>query len=193
MITPSGPANEGQAYSLSCDLMGDESLAVRFRWDRLTPTLELGIYDERVLSFDPLSSDDEGQYRCTTTITSSYLTSTHSKNVIETITVIRKLLKISVWVLPAIGRAAAVSIGQCPELPSLDNGHVMITNQRFSGATATYTCDSGYELDLTSGSEVRTCQADGTWPGSAPACVGKYSAGLIICVHFMINCLHAQV
>ena len=43
---------------------------------------------------------------------------------------------------------------------------------RFSGATATYTCDSGYELDLTSGSEVRTCQADGTWSGSAPACVG---------------------
>ena len=67
-----------------------------------------------------------------------------------------------------------LSIGQCPVLPSPDNGMLTFANQRLSGDTATYTCDSGYELDLTSGSEVRTCLADGTWSGSAPACVGKY-------------------
>ena len=65
-----------------------------------------------------------------------------------------------------------------------DNGGVTFTNQRLSGATATYTCDSGYELDLTSGSEVRICQPDGTWSGSAPACVGKcrYPC-LSVCMH----------
>ena len=51
------------------------------------------------------------------------------------------------------------------------NGTVTVAGQ-MSGDTATYTCNSGYELDLTSGSEVRTCQADGMWSGSAPACVG---------------------
>ena len=53
----------------------------------------------------------------------------------------------------------------CPVLSAPANGVVSVT-----GATATYTCDSGYELDLTSGSEVRTCQADGMWSGSAPTC-----------------------
>ena len=51
------------------------------------------------------------------------------------------------------------------------NGMVSVTGQ-MSGDNATYTCDSGYELDLTSGSGVRTYQADGMWSGSAPACVG---------------------
>ena len=82
-ITPSSSeANEGQAYSLSCDIMGDESLDVTqqiIRWDRLTPQVQTSIHDGRVLSFDPLSHDDEGLYRCTTTITSPYLTNTRSQ------------------------------------------------------------------------------------------------------------------
>ena len=53
--------------------------------------------------------------------------------------------------------------------PSIANGVVSVTGQR-SGDTATYTCDSGYELV---GSATRTCQADGSWTGSAPTCVGK--------------------
>ena len=53
------------------------------------------------------------------------------------------------------------------------SGNITVSSsERLSGDTATYTCDSGYELDLISGSEVRTCQAGGTWSGFAPACVG---------------------
>ena len=94
-ITLSGreQANEGQAFSLSCDLMGDESLEVtNIRWDRLTPVsvAEMGIHTGHVLSFDTLSRDDEGQYRCTTTITSPYLINNLTKNAVENITVNRK-------------------------------------------------------------------------------------------------------
>ena len=52
------------------------------------------------------------------------------------------------------------------------DGMVMVTGQ-MSGSTATYTCDSGFELlDLTPGSNMRTCQ-DGTWSGSVGQCIGK--------------------
>ena len=91
VITPSGPTIERQAYSLSCDLTGDESLAVtnrRFRWDRLT--FQEGILQERILTFNSLTRDDEGQYRCTTTITSLYLNRTRSENALATISVNRK-------------------------------------------------------------------------------------------------------
>ena len=44
------------------------------------------------------------------------------------------------------------------------------------GTTATYQCDSGYEL--TGGDTVKTCTGDGSspmgqWDGSAPHCTGK--------------------
>ena len=35
------------------------------------------------------------------------------------------------------------------------------------GATATYTCNTGYTLN---GNNTRTCQASGTWTGSDPTC-----------------------
>ena len=60
----------------------------------------------------------------------------------------------------------------CPELSSPAYGNVSTTGQSI-GDNATYTCDSGFELDLTNGSEVRTCQADGMWSGYPPACVRK--------------------
>ena len=61
----------------------------------------------------------------------------------------------------------------CPELSSPVYGNVTVTGQSI-GDIATYTCDSGFELDLTNGSEVRICQADGTWSGYPPACVRKH-------------------
>ena len=58
---------------------------------------------------------------------------------------------------------------QCPALSDPENGAVSITGTGV-GDTATYTCNSGYEL---SGSDTRTCQSNGEWSGSAPTCEGK--------------------
>ena len=50
---------------------------------------------------------------------------------------------------------------------------VTTTSRRLSGSTATYTCNSGFELlDITPGSDMRTCQPDGTWSGSEAQCIG---------------------
>ena len=71
--------------------MGDESLDVpsigrRFRWDRLTPTPQNGILREATLSFTPLTLDDAGDYMCTNTIISPYLTESFTRT--ETFTVL---------------------------------------------------------------------------------------------------------
>ena len=73
-----------------------------------------------------------------------------------------------------------VYTAQCPVLQSPTDGIVMTTSNRLSGSTATYTCNSGFELlDLTPESDVRTCQSDGTWSGSEPQCIGIYFNTLI--------------
>ena len=56
VITPNGSPNEGHSYSLTCDLMGDESLdvtATSIRWDRITPASQSqsGIHRTATLSF----------------------------------------------------------------------------------------------------------------------------------------------
>ena len=62
-------------------------------------------------------------------------------------------------------------LAECPPLTNPANGMVTVTGQT-SGSTATYACDSDLELlDLTSGSNVRTCQ-DGSWSLPEPQCVG---------------------
>ena len=62
---------------------------------------------------------------------------------------------------------------QCPVLQDPDNGMVTTTSRRLRGSTATYTCNSGYQLlNGTPGSDVSTCQPDGTWSGSEFQCVG---------------------
>ena len=55
----------------------------------------------------------------------------------------------------------------CEELQNPTNGQVFMTGQSI-GSTATYTCDSGYELI---GDDRRTCE-DGEWTGQEPTCVG---------------------
>ena len=82
-ITRTGSPIEGRTYILECSLMGLELLdptEVRYRWDRENPNPQFAILRERVLSFDPLSREDEGVYRCTTRTTSPYLTYKPSLN-----------------------------------------------------------------------------------------------------------------
>lgn len=68
----------------------------------------------------------------------------------------------------------------CPPLEDPANGSVTITVPPpfLVGVTAVYLCDPGFES--TGGSILRICGADGTWGGTAPRCVRKWSrlAGL---------------
>ena len=54
---------------------------------------------------------------------------------------------------------------ECPDLTDPDNGNVNFNTQE--GSTATYTCNTGYQLH---GASSRTCQSDGTWSDSSPTC-----------------------
>ena len=67
-----------------------------------------------------------------------------------------------------------LNVVRCPILPTIQNGRV---NQRGNkpGDTATYVCNSGYELI---GQSIRTCQTGGEWSGEAPTC-----ERLGICMH----------
>ena len=59
--------------------------------------------------------------------------------------------------------------GGCPTLPPIDNGDVVVSGLS-TGDTATYTCNSGYQLE---GEPTRTCQANGLWSSTAPICTGQ--------------------
>ena len=60
----------------------------------------------------------------------------------------------------------------CGPPPSTANGQANAPSTTLN-SEATYQCDPGYELESGSLMEVRTCQADGTWSASIPACNGK--------------------
>ena len=55
----------------------------------------------------------------------------------------------------------------CGEPPSVDDGGFNATATTFE-SMAQYNCNEGFTL---SGSQSRTCQADGTWSGTEPVCV----------------------
>ena len=78
IITPSGSPDEGQSYSLTCAVRGDESLMSnrRFQWDRVKGSM--GISQEPTLTFNPLRRSDAGRYMCTATFSSPYLTGTRT-------------------------------------------------------------------------------------------------------------------
>ena len=57
----------------------------------------------------------------------------------------------------------------CGPLADPDSGQVDTSSGTIFGSTATYTCDTGYTL---SGSQTRTCGADGLWTPSEPICQG---------------------
>ena len=55
----------------------------------------------------------------------------------------------------------------CGSVTDPANGQVDLTSGTTFGQTATYSCNTGYNLV---GSSTRTCQATGVWSGSAPTC-----------------------
>ena len=57
----------------------------------------------------------------------------------------------------------------CGSLTDPANGQVNQTAGTTLGQTATYSCDTHYNLV---GDSIRTCQATGQWSGSAPTCQG---------------------
>ena len=60
----------------------------------------------------------------------------------------------------------------CGEPPSVDGGGFNVTETTFQ-SLARYGCNEGFTL---SGSQSRTCQADGTWSGTDPVCVAPTNA-----------------
>ena len=70
----------------------------------------------------------------------------------------------------------------CGNLTDPANGSVNHTAGTSLGQTATYSCNTGYNLV---GDSTRTCQATGNWSGSAPTCQGVLLEGddtLFMCV-----------
>lgn len=59
-----------------------------------------------------------------------------------------------------------ISDRECPEPEQIAYGVVSATGKLF-GSRATYSCQHGYHVV---GLQSRTCQADGKWAGSPPAC-----------------------
>ena len=63
------------------------------------------------------------------------------------------------------------SIGECGVLLNPTNGQVSHPNGTTEGQTATYTCNTGYNLV---GDSTRMCQATGMWSRSEPTCTRMF-------------------
>ena len=61
------------------------------------------------------------------------------------------------------------TVVDCGSLTDPANSQVDLTSRTTFNQTATYSCNTGYNL---TGDSTRTCQATGNWSGSAPTCVG---------------------
>ena len=68
----------------------------------------------------------------------------------------------------------------CGSLTGPANGQVDLTSGTTFGQTATYSCNTGYNLV---GDSTRTCQATGVWSGSAPTCQGVLLLGNLILLY----------
>ena len=60
-----------------------------------------------------------------------------------------------------------LTVVDCGALTNPANGQVSLPDGTTFGETATYSCDTGYNLV---GDSTRMCQATGMWSGSAPTC-----------------------
>ena len=61
------------------------------------------------------------------------------------------------------------TVVDCGSLTDPANGQVNLTAGTTFGQTATYSCNTGYNLV---GDSTRACQATGEWSGSTPTCEG---------------------
>ncbi|CAH1272704.1 FCGBP [Branchiostoma lanceolatum] len=87
-----------------------------------------------------------------------------------------------------------VCIGvQCPALSSPTNGRISCDNGSSfrHPENCSFTCDPGYELHV-SGSNSRTCRADGTWSGSDVTCNAPDNRGTEFMVGFLQNLDNTQ-
>ena len=65
---------------------------------------------------------------------------------------------------------------QCPDLDDPANGEVMVSGMS-PGDTATYTCDSGFELV---GADTLTCGNDGQWSPAPSICRGDLTFPILL-------------
>ena len=81
LITTAGQAVEGQSYTLTCVVSGDEMLAPtnrRFQWDRVGGMEDVS--QVATLTFNPLRPSDAGEYMCTVRFDSQILMRTQTLN-----------------------------------------------------------------------------------------------------------------
>ena len=74
-----------------------------------------------------------------------------------------------------------LTIAGCDSINAPANGQVDLTSGAAFEQTATYSCNTGYNLV---GNRTQTCQALGQWSGSAPTCQGVLlKSDLILSIH----------
>ena len=94
-ITASGSSDEGSIYTLTCAVHGDESLAATnetLQWEGLGGVDEMFLdpMANDTLTFNPLSRDNAGEYRCNASFDSPYLIGTSHVTISFNITVTSK-------------------------------------------------------------------------------------------------------
>ncbi|HVZ73733.1 MAG TPA: hypothetical protein VHJ20_15240 [Polyangia bacterium] len=127
------------------------------KWDGVAPTCVLATCPN-------LTSPAGGSVTATPTYNG---TATYSCNTGYTISgaATRTCLANGTW----SGAAPTCTIKNCGALTAPTNGTVTDPTTTY-GASATYACNTGYSA---SGALTSTCQADGTWSGTAPTCTIK--------------------
>ena len=75
----------------------------------------------------------------------------------------------------------------CPDLESLENGVIRITEVGFeAGLLATYECNEGYTIS-SAVDATRICQLSGEWTGMAPTCISTYCHVMYVVLKFPCN------
>ena len=80
-----------------------------------------------------------------------------------------------------------LTVVDCGSLTDPANGSVTHTSGTTFGQTATYSCNTGYNL---TGDSTRTCQATGQWSGSAPTCEGMLVRAMALYTYVYIHKKH---